>query len=163
MIMEQGCLKAFDARQPFELTSLKCGGTHALISQRKAPKTAAGLRDVDLNSDALEALKAQRPYSQAKGLRIWLNPRTSEPWETDAQLRKTFWLPLTKRAGVDYRNPYQVRHTFASTLLTDGHNPWAVAAQLGHENVELVFSTYGKFIREDYQKPKPELRMVGNS
>ncbi len=161
--MEQGCLKAFDARQPFELTSLKCGGTHALISQRKAPKTAAGLRDVDLNSDALEALKAQRPYSQAKGLRIWLNPRTSEPWETDAQLRKTFWLPLTKRAGVDYRNPYQVRHTFASTLLTDGHNPWAVAAQLGHENVELVFSTYGKFIREDYQKPKPELRMVGNS
>jgi len=25
----------------------------------------------------------------------------------------------------------------------------------------MVFSTYGKFIREDYQKPKAELRIVG--
>ena len=42
------------------------------------------------------------------------------------------------------------------------HNPWYVAAQLGHEDVEMVFRTYGRFIREDYQKPKPELRIVGS-
>lgn len=60
-----------------------------------------------------------------------------------------------------YRNPYQVRHTYASTLLTASQNPWYVAQQLRHEDVEMVFSTYGKFIREDYQKPKAELRIVG--
>lgn len=40
-------------------------------------------------------------------------------------------------------------------------NPWYVAQQLGHEDVEMVFRTYDKFIREDYQKPKVELRPVG--
>ena len=132
-----------------------------VAGQLKGPKTAAGVRTVDLDSQAVAALKAQRALSEAKGERIWLNPSNGEPWTTDAQLRKTFWLPVSKRAGVDYRNPYQVRHTFASTLLTGGHNPWYVAAQLGHEDVELVFRTYGKFIREDYQKPKPQLRAIG--
>lgn len=126
----------------------------------KSPKTTAGIRDVDLNDDAIAALKAQKEYSLAKGKRIWLNPRTAEPWETDAQVRKTFWMPLCARAKIKYRNPYQVRHTFASSALTAGANPWYVAAQLGHEDVEMVFRTYGKFIREDYQKPKPEFRIV---
>lgn len=128
----------------------------------KKPKTAAGIRAVDLDGSALAALQAQRAISEAKGARVWLNPRDGLPWATDAQVRKTFWLPVCTRSGADYRNPYQVRHTYASTLLTDGHNPWYVAAQLGHEDVEMVFRTYGRFIREDYQKPKPELRIVGS-
>ena len=69
-------------------------------------------------------------------------------------------LALMERAGIPYRNPYQLRHTFASTLLTAGANPWYVAQQLGHEDVEMIFRTYGKFIREDYQKPRAELRLV---
>lgn len=55
---------------------------------------------------------------------------------------------------------YQIRHTYASTLLTAGANPWYVASQLGHEDVEMVFRTYDKFIREDYQKPKAVLTAV---
>lgn len=126
----------------------------------KAPKTEAGKREVELNVEAVEALKLQRAVSQARGPRIWLNPRTLQPWTTDAQIRKTLWLPVMERAGIEYRNPYQIRHTYASTLLTAGANPWYVAQQLGHEDVEMVFRTYGKFIREDYQKPKAELRLV---
>ena len=125
----------------------------------KAPKTAAGRREIDLSQGAIAALQAVRA-NRCESVRIWLNPATREPWENDAQLRKTLWQPLCRRAGVEYRNPYQVRHTYASTLLTSGHNPWYVAAQLGHEDVEMVFRTYGKFIREDYQKPAPKLRAV---
>ena len=128
----------------------------------KGPKTAAGIRLVDLDADAIEALTAQKPLSALKGARVWLNPRKGEPWETDAQIRKTLWLPLTTRAGIDYRNPYQVRHTRASALLTAGGNPWYVAAQLGHEDVEMVFRTYGKFIREDFQQPRATLKAVGS-
>ena len=28
-----------------------------------------------------------------------------------------------------------------------------------HEDVEMVFRTYGKFIREDYQKPKARVML----
>ena len=126
----------------------------------KAPKTAAGIRNVELNASAMDALRLQQPMSSMRGARVWLNPRNAEPWSTDAQIRKTLWAPLCVRAGVDYRNPYQVRHTYASALLTAGQNPWYVAQQLGHEDVEMVYRTYGKFIREDYLEPKAELRIV---
>ncbi|WP_264181382.1 site-specific integrase [Acidovorax radicis] len=128
----------------------------------KAPKTAAGIRDLELNAEAMAALTAQKVISLMRGPRVWLNPSSLQPWETDAQVRKTLWMPLMKRSKVPYRNPYQVRHTYASSLLTAGQNPWYVAQQLGHEDVEMVFRTYGKFIREDYQKPKAELRIVGS-
>lgn len=129
----------------------------------KSPKTAAGKRDVELNEEAIAALRAQQLISGHLGIRVWLNPRTLAPWSTDAQVRKTAWLPIMARAGIPYRNPYQIRHTYASTLLTAGANPWYVAQQLGHEDVEMVFRTYGKFIGEDYQKPKAELRLVSGS
>lgn len=131
----------------------------------KGPKTAAGVRDVDLNGEALGALIAQKTVTFLAGEHVWHNPRTGQPWEHDAQIRKTLWQPLCKRSGVRYRNPYQVRHTFASALLTAGTNPWYVAEQLGHVDVQMVFQTYGKFIPQDYQRPKQAasaLRLVAD-
>jgi len=133
-----------------------------VVGVEKLPKTAAGIRDVELSDDAIAALIAQKSVSYEAGEHVFLNPRTGKAWTTDAQLRKTLWMPLVDRAGVRYRNPYQCRHTFASRLLTDGHNPWYVAEQLGHVDVSMVYRTYGKFIAQDYQKPKtqPTLRVV---
>lgn len=128
----------------------------------KGPKTEAGVRTLDLNADAIAALTAQKPVSFLAAEHIWLNPRTGEAWSTDAQIRKTLWQPLCQRAGVRYRNPYQARHTYASTLLTAGTNPWYVAQQLGHVDVQMVFRIYGKFIPQDYQKPKAQFKVVGN-
>ncbi len=124
----------------------------------KLPKTAAGIRTVDLSDQALAAAQAQLARLPATVEHLWLNPRTGEPWESDAQLRKTLWKPLCDRAEVTYRNPYQVRHTFASTHLTDGANPWYIADQLGHADVEMVYRVYGKFIAADFQRPKAQGR-----
>lgn len=132
----------------------------------KGPKTAAGVRDVDLNDEALAGLLAQKSSTFLAGEHVWHNPRTNGAWETDAQIRKTLWEPLCKRAGVRYRNPYQVRHTFASALLTAGANPWYIAQQLGHVDVQMVFRVYGRFISEDYQRPQaahPELMLASPS
>lgn len=126
----------------------------------KGPKTDAGIRTLDLNEDAIFALNSHRPVSFLANEHIWLNPRTGEAWSNDAQIRKTLWQPLCKRAGVRYRNPYQARHTYASTLLTQGTNPWYVAQQLGHVDVQMVFRIYGKFIPQDYQKPKAQMKVV---
>lgn len=126
----------------------------------KGPKTESGKRTIDLSPDAIAALKTQKSISFMRGKRVWLNPRTLKPWETDAQVRKTAWLPLMERAGIKYRNPYQIRHTYASTRLTAGANPWYIADQMGHADVTMVFKTYGKFIREDFQKPRATLKAV---
>lgn len=141
---------------------------NVVAKTEKAPKTAAGVRDVDLNQEALDALTAQKAVSFLADGRVWLNPRTGEPWETDAQIRRTLWQPLLKRAGVRHRNPYQARHTYASSRLTAGGNPWYLAEQMGHVDVEMVFRIYGKFIGSDFQRPrlqasaatKPALKVV---
>ena len=127
----------------------------------KGPKTEAGIRTVELNEEAIAALLSQKPVSFLAQQHVWLNPRTGKSWTNDAQVRKTLWQPLLARTEVRYRNPYQARHTFASGLLTAGANPWYVAQQLGHIDVALVFSIYGKFIAADYKKPQATLRVVG--
>ena len=117
----------------------------------KGPKTEAGKRDVELSNDAWSALIAQKAVTFVGGGQIWLNPRSGQPWGSDAQIRRTMWEPLLKRAGVRYRNPYQMRHTFASTLLTAGANPFWIATQLGHVDGEMVFKIYGRWIPKNYQ------------
>lgn len=115
--------------------------------QAGATKTTAGTRAVRLLPPALEALKAQRALSELHPSgRIWLNPRTGEPWTGDQAIRKTLWTPTLKRAKVRYRNPYQTRHTYASMMLSAGEPPRWVASQMGHSDLHMIFRTYSRWI-----------------
>ncbi|WP_296896093.1 site-specific integrase, partial [Thiohalocapsa sp.] len=112
----------------------------------KSPKTRSGEREVKLLAPALEALLAQRGHSEGVSDRVFLNPRTGQPWETDGQIRKTAWAHTIRRAGVRYRSPYQTRHTYASTLLSAGENPMWVANQMGHADWGMIRRRYGRWI-----------------
>lgn len=122
----------------------------AVVRKReKAPKTASGAREVKLLPQAEEALRALETAHQARvnsPPRVFMNPRTGKPWETDGQIRKTSWKPLLKRAGVRYRYPYQTRHTYASMMLSAGENPMWVAQQMGHKDWGMIRKTYGRWI-----------------
>ena len=118
----------------------------------KPPKTEAGIRDVELTLSALEALERQKEFTRLQGDRVFHNPRTKKPWWSDAQIRRTCWIHAVKKAGVRYRNPYQTRHTYASTHLSNGRNPWWLAKQMGHETVEMINRHYGRWIPEHRQR-----------
>lgn len=115
----------------------------------EVPKTESGVRDVKLLVPALAALQAQRALSQLHPSgRIWLNPRSGEPWLGDQAIRKTLWIPAIRLAGVRYRRPYQTRHTYASMMLSAGENPMWVAQQMGHTDWAEIRATYGKWIKD---------------
>ncbi|ARG98628.1 site-specific integrase [Legionella micdadei] len=120
--------------------------------QVKGTKTIAGKRQVMLLPPAIEALNTQMKYTFDFGKRVFHNPRTNQPWETDHQIRRTAWVHTMKRAGVRYRNPYQTRHTYASMMLSGGENIMWVASQMGHVDTEMVLKTYGKWIPNDASK-----------
>lgn len=111
----------------------------------KQTKTVAGMRTVNLQPQALEALKRQLTYT-GNGETVFNNPRTRQPWNDDQVIRKRVWAPALERAGLKYRNPYQTRHTFASTLLSRGENPLWVALQMGHKDWGMIRKTYGRWI-----------------
>lgn len=113
------------------------------------PKTAAGDREIKLNSAALEALESQRSLTQLKGEEVFQNPRTCERWTGDQPIRKTLWEPALRKAGVRYRKPYQTRHTFASIMLTVGESVAWLSKQMGHTDVAFTLRTYARFIEDD--------------
>ena len=78
--------------------------------------------------------------------RVFLNPRTDEPWTGDQPIRRTLWTHALKRAGVRYRRPYQTRHTYASMMLSAGESPLWVAQQMGHSDWTMIARVYGRWI-----------------
>ena len=119
----------------------------AIVRRRqKDPKTSSGVRQVKLLPPAHKALEELRRLAPTLDSRVFLNPRTGQPWETDAQIRRTAWMHVLKRAGVRYRNPYQTRHTYASMMLSAGENPMWVAQQMGHRDWGMIRKVYGRWI-----------------
>jgi integrase len=113
----------------------------------KGTKTRSGNRTVELQDEAKSALEAQLAYTR-KDAHVFHNPRTGKHWANDQVIRKVIWIPALKRAGIGYREPYQTRHTFASTLLCDGKNPLWVATQMGHSDWGMIRKVYGRWTKE---------------
>ncbi|WP_279473935.1 tyrosine-type recombinase/integrase [Aeromonas caviae] len=58
----------------------------------------------------------------------------------------TMWVRVVERSGIRYRRLYQLRHTFASWNLTSHGNLAYIADQMGHADLEMLQSVYGKWI-----------------
>ncbi|ELA6496158.1 site-specific integrase [Salmonella enterica] len=120
----------------------------SVVGVLKGTKTKAGTRKVELNSEALLALKDQKPFTSMKSDFIFSDPKTGEPWSNADAIRKKAWVPTLKKAGVRYRNPYQTRHTFATRHISQGVNLFWLAGQMGHKGPEMLFRNYGSYLAE---------------
>jgi integrase len=114
---------------------------------KEEAKTAAGNRDIDMRQAAYDALKAQQQFTALAGGVVFHDPGTDAEWGTDKAMRQR-WVIILRKAKVRYRNPYQTRHTFASTLLSAGENALYVAKQMGHKNTEMLNRHYGRWIEQ---------------
>lgn len=112
-------------------------------------KTAAGRRVIPLLPAALEAIQHLRAFTQLANDRVTINPRgyrKDKAWDTNKLA--DVWMKAHKGTGVTPRPPYQLRHTFASHLLSQGNNPAWISKLLGHKTVEMVIRTYCRWISE---------------
>lgn len=118
----------------------------AIVNGReKSTKTLSGLRTVDLNAASRQALMDQTSHTEGK-TRVFHDPKTNSQWASDQIIRKRVWIAALKAAGIEYRNPYQTRHTFASMMLSQGENPMWVAHQMGHKDWGMIRKVYGRWI-----------------
>jgi integrase len=114
--------------------------------KEKEPKTKGSIRRVELLPEAISALSSILESKYCNDFRVFIDPKTLTTYKYSDGLRKYIWLPALKRARVKYRYPYQCRHTFASTMLSQGKNPMWVAAQMGHADWGMIRKTYGRWI-----------------
>lgn len=143
------------ANVSFVTHQLEVAGAFVDGQTKRSAKTAAGLRLIDMRQGALESLKGQQAHTKLRGGTIFLNPTYGAQWTGDKAIRER-WRRVLLLAGVRYRNPYQTRHTFASSQLMLGANPMYVATQLGHVDNALVFKTYGRWVTAGLDSGKRE-------
>ncbi len=124
--------------------------------KEKTTKTKAGIRKIIMLPKAREALLAQRLFTESE-VYVFHNSNTNKPWSHSSKVAE-MWKRVLSTASVKYRNAYQMRHTYASTLLSNGENVFWLATQMGHENTEMIFKHYGKWIP---QKQKNGYEFVG--
>jgi integrase len=110
------------------------------------------VRRVDMSHelrDALSALYVQREKEvlhngwSAMPPWVFIN-RVGKPLD-DSRLRKRF-VAILKKAGLSGHTPYDLRHTYATTLLARGVPITYVAAQLGHAKPTTTLQWYAHWL-----------------
>lgn len=111
----------------------------------KSPKTKAGNRTVEMLTEAKEALQRQFDItSKSDDKRVFKSPKGAN-WNKSDNLGR-YWRRAIIKACVEYRNPYQMRHTFISQMLQRGNSPIVLYRMVGHENPEIMYKHYARFI-----------------
>jgi len=142
----------FDTRR---LRVLRAFGRHGTID---TPKSGYA-RDVDLSLDVVAVLKARvAEKKKAKLAGTWADlPRWTfcttrgTPYSARNVLRD--WYRIQKKAklvnsdGAPRFDLHALRHTFASLHILDGCTLAWLQEQLGHSDVRLTRSTYGKWFK----------------
>ncbi len=121
------------------------------------PKTESSNRVVDLIEPAIEALKAQFELTHDKE-KIFVNS-SKKPFYAHDIVAHNLQLIL-KNAGVEERPLYNLRHTFASQMITKGVNILWVSRMLGHKDVAITLQVYAKFIIEDDDRRLKNIEVI---
>lgn len=120
----------------------------------KTTKSKSGLRTIPLNDDALNALRDQMAFTYVGGHYVFCKRNRAPVQLQNGELnrinpdsfRKHRWSKILTTAKVEYRYPYQMRHTFATIHISQGVNLWKIANWMGHASPEMIFNHYGKYI-----------------
>jgi integrase len=104
-------------------------------------------RHMELPPRAVEVLNALRPLTSMRGQFVFIDFLTGEQILSSTTMQ-TRWVLLHKVAGVDYREPYQCRHSSVSWKLMAGQNYLKVAQLHGH-GVATMLKTYAHWVESD--------------
>lgn len=83
-----------------------------------------------------------------------------EPYNTDFSFTRYYWKPLLKSLGIPYRKLYVMRHTYATNVLKNTDiSPYELSRLLGHSSTEMVFNRYVKFIENQKDEFKRDVKI----
>jgi integrase len=107
-------------------------------------KTALSTRTIDLVDTVAPVITALHDQLAAPRLGPLFANRAGK-FLNFPNWRERVWPRLLKSAGVPYRTPYAMRHTYAVRMLEAGHVPVYVAGQMGHTSPEMIYRHYARW------------------
>jgi len=117
-----------------------------------APTKTGKIRRVDMSDQLLALLHSKHVERKKEALKSGIgvipcifHERGGTMPVSQNYVRQVFWGVL-KKAGLRRIRIHDIRHTFASLLLTDGASLVYVKEQLGHSSIQMTVDIYGHLI-----------------
>lgn len=117
--------------------------------EKQELKTAYRNRELPITAAISRRLRISAEANGGKYL--FLMPDGS-PFD-GVHFRRYVWTEALAKAGLDYRVPYTLRHTFAAWSLTVGIHPNKLVKLMGHGSKQMVYEVYGDYV-EGLEKDK---------
>jgi len=126
------------------------------IHRKILPTKTKRIRRIDLSDELINVLKEHLRQQKESWLKRevpegqepkpepeWLFPNREGSWPDIANIAERHFHRCMENAGLHRRRPYDLRHTFASLMLTNGAPIQYVSEQMGHRNIQLTVKLYG--------------------
>lgn len=107
-------------------------------------KTNTSFREIQMSNKVYDALVSQ--LAATKHLSEYVFCTLNGSPLLHGNVTRRVWKPLLARLGLEYRRPYQSRHTTATLWLAAGESPEWIAKQLGHANTTMLFTVYSRYV-----------------
>lgn len=127
----------------FEKMTIKVQRARSRFGEN-TPKTKGSIREIPI----IELLKPYifELYNTHDDEYLFITQYKKPYKHTDVFVNK-FWKPALKELGIDYRRPYNARHTYATNMLYNNLvSPVQLAQLLGHSNTQMVYEVYVNYI-----------------
>ena len=115
-------------------------GVHRWRWEMGPPKTKRSVRRVVLSDDILLYLTRMRK-SAPNPIGLLFPDKNGKPLDPD--FFDSLFAKIKKSAGLKEIRFHDLRHFFASLLISQGFSPKYVCDQLGHSSIQMTFDTYG--------------------
>lgn len=115
------------------------------------PKTKSSIRDVEIIDVLLPYLSRHREIAENSSVYIFETSR-GNPFNTTEKISVWYWRTALEKLGIEYRNLYQMRHTFASMMISHGEDILWVSHMLGHKDSSMTLQVYARYIKRKDKK-----------
>jgi len=118
---------------------------------RITPTKTGKTRRIDMSDQLIEGLRSLHALRKREALRAGHGEENEIIFHRNGKhmeqnyIRRVF-KRLLMRAGLREIRLHDIRHTFASLLLSDGASPVYVKEQLGHTSIQMTVDIYGHLI-----------------
>ncbi|MEA3289894.1 MAG: tyrosine-type recombinase/integrase [Campylobacterota bacterium] len=114
------------------------------------PKTESSIRTIDIIDVLIPYIENHLRYKLDTSEYL-LNSHYKKPY-SDSIAMSRYWKQLLERLDIPYRNPYQMRHTFASMMISNGEDVLWVSKMLGHTTSAMTLNKYARYIENKDKK-----------
>jgi len=113
------------------------------------PKTKGSIREIPI-IQLLEPF-IQELYNLHDNEYLFITQYKKPYMDTNVFTNK-HWIPSLEKLKIEYRRPYNTRHTYATNMLyKELVSPVQLAQLLGHANTQMVYDVYVSYLESNYK------------